>query len=70
MKSFLLIPGIVLITIGVASLLFSLLQGYGYYHLLDGDAQLYSRLHGRMIVFLVVGILLVVSGALCIIFRK
>ena len=65
-----LILGIVIIMMGVAALLFSALQGYGYYHLLDGDADLYTRLHRRMIVFLVVGILFVVMGAWCIIFRK
>ncbi len=70
MKQFLLIMGIVIIITGVTALFFSLLQGYGYYHLLDGDADLYSRLLQRMMVFLVVGILLVVMGVLCIILRR
>ncbi len=70
MKKVWLILGIVIIMIGVAALLFSALQRHGYYHLLDGDADLYARLHRRMIVFLVVGILFVVMGAWCIIIRK
>lgn len=67
MKKLLLIIGIVIIIVGVIALLFSALQRYGYYHLLDGDADLYARLHRRMILFFVVGILLVVIGVSCII---
>ena len=67
MKKLLLIIGIAIIIVGVTALLFSALQRYGYYHLLDGDADLYARLHRRMIVFFVVGILLVVIGVSCII---
>ena len=70
MKKFWLIMGVAIIIIGVTALLFSALQRYGYYHLLDGDADLYLRLHRRMIVFFVVGILLVVIGASCIIIRR
>jgi len=70
MRKLLLIIGIIIILAGVIALLFSALQGYGYYHLLDGDADLYTRLHRRMILFFVVGTVLVGTGALCIIIRR
>ena len=70
MKKFLLIIGILIIIVGVIALLFSALQGYGYYHLLDGDADMYIRLHRRMILFFVIGIILVVIGVSCIIIRR
>jgi len=70
LKKFLLILGILIIIAGVAALLFSALQGYGYYHLLDGDADMYIRMHRRMILFLVIGIVLVVIGAVCMIIRR
>ena len=69
MKNNLLIIGIVIITVGVIALLFSALQLYGYYHLLDGDADMYIGLHWRMIISLVIGIVLVAMGAVCLIIR-
>ena len=68
-KIVLLISGVLIIIAGVIALLFSALQGYGYYHLLDGDADMYSRLHRRMILSLGIGIVLVVIGAISIIRR-
>lgn len=70
MKKLLLITGILIIILGVIALLFSALQGYGYYHLLDGDADMYLGMHRRMIQFLVIGIILVVIGAVCMIIRR
>jgi len=70
LKKLLLISGILIIIIGVISLLFSALQGYGYYHLLDGDADMYIGLHRRMIQFGLIGIILVVIGAACMIIRR
>jgi len=70
MKKLLLIIGVATIIVGVIALLFSALQGYGYYHLLDGDADLYIRLQRRMILFFVIGIILVEVGVLCIIIRR
>ena len=70
MKRLLLILGIVIIIVGMIALLFSALQRHVYYHLLDGDAELYSRLHRRMIISFVVGIVLTVIGAVCIIIRS
>lgn len=62
--------GIVILIAGVIALLFSALQGYGYYHLLDGDADLYIRLHRRMLLFFVIGMILAVIGVSCIIIRR
>ena len=70
LKNFWLILGALIIILGVAALLFSALQGYGYYHLLDGDADVYIRLRRRMFLFFVIGIILVVIGVLCIVIRK
>ena len=67
MKKFLLIIGVVIILAGVIALLFSALQLYGYYHLLDGDADMYIRLHWGMIISFVIGIVLVAIGAVCLI---
>ena len=64
-----LIAGIVIIAAGAAALLFSALQRYGYYHLLDGEADTYVRLHRRMIIFSIIGIALAVIGAGCLIVR-
>lgn len=67
MKKLLLIAGVVIIVAGVIALLFSALQRYGYYHLLDGDADMYIRLHWGMIISFVIGIVLVAIGAVCLI---
>ena len=69
MKKLLLIIGVVIVIAGVIALLFSALQRYGYYHLLDGDADMYIGLHWRMIISLVIGIVLVAMGAVCLIIR-
>ena len=70
MKDHLLIIGVIVVAVGVIALLFSALQRYGYYHLLDGDSELYIGLHRRMIIFLVVRIILVMIGVSCIIIRR
>ena len=67
MKKLLLIAGVVIIIAGVITLLFSALQRFGYYHLLDGEADMYIRLHWRMIISFVIGIVLVAIGAACLI---
>ena len=70
MKKMLLIVGIILIIACVLSLLYAALNLYGYYHVLDGSAELYSSLHQRMIIFGLIGIVLAVLGTLCFIFRS
>jgi len=69
MKKLLLILGIVSIIVGMIALLFSALQRHGYYHLLDGDADMYIGLRRKMIIFFVIGIVLEVIGTACIIIR-
>ena len=63
----LLIIGIICIIACVLSLLYAALNRHGYYHLHDGEGDMYIRLHRRMIVFFVVGIVLAVIGVACII---
>jgi len=70
LKKLLLIFGILILISGAIALVFSALQGYGYFHLLDGDADLYIRLHRRMILFFVIGIVLSLLGILCMIIRR
>ena len=69
MKKMLLIAGITLIIASVLSLLYAALNLFGYYHVLDGSASLYSNLHRRMITFGLIGIVLAVLGAACFILR-
>ena len=69
MEKKLLIAGITLIIAGLLSLMYAALNLYAYYHLLDGSAGLYSRLHQRMIVFGIIGIVLGVLGAVCFFIR-
>ena len=69
MKKLLLIIGVVLIIAGVIALLFSALQLYGYYHLLDGEADMYVAMRWKMSISLVIGIVLLAMGAVCIIAR-
>ena len=70
MKKKLLIVGIILIIACVLSLLYAGLNLFVYYHALDGSAELYSSLHQRMIVFGLLGVVLGVLGAVCLIFRS
>ena len=69
MKKMLLIAGIILIIAGVLSLLYAALNLFGYYHVLDGSADLYSRMYRRMITFGISGIVLAVLGTACLIIR-
>ena len=65
----LLIAGIILIIAGVLSLLYAALNLFGYYHVLDGSADLYSRMYRRVITFGLSGIVLAVLGTACFIIR-
>ena len=69
MKKLLLIVGIVSIVFCVLFLLFAMLHLSGYFQVYDGTAELYRRIHHRMIVFFVIGIVLAVIGTACIIIR-
>ena len=63
----LLIVGIISLALCALSLAFSALNRHGYYHLLDGTSELYTRLHRRMTIFFVIGIVLALIGAICLI---
>ncbi len=69
MKKYLLIAGIVCIIGCVLSLLFAALNRFGYYHLMDGTADLYASLYQMMIISFVSGIVLAAAGAVCLIIR-
>ena len=69
MNKILLIVGSVIIVACILSLLFSALNLYGYYNVLDGSPSLYKNMHRRMIIFLVLGIVLAIVGTVCFIVR-
>ena len=69
MKKLLLILGLAALTVGVFCLLFAALNLFGYYHVLDGTAALYSRLHRRAFLFLAGGLVLAAGGAGCLFVR-
>ena len=66
----LLIVGIVCLALGVLSLLIAVFSRFSYYHVMDGSSGLYTALHRRMIVFGVIGLVLAVIGAVCLIIRS
>jgi len=70
MKRLLLIVGMISLIACVLSLLFSAFNRFGYYHMLDGSSDLYVRLHWRMVIFFVVGIVFAVIGTACLIVRS
>ncbi len=70
MRKLLLIIGIVSLVACVLFLLLAALSLFGYYHILDGSPDLYVRLHRRMIVFFIIGIILAVIGVVCLIIRS
>ena len=70
MKTVLLVVGIISIIACVLSLLYAALNRHGYYHLLDGDGDMYSRMHRRMIVFFIVGVIFAALATVCLIIRS
>ncbi len=58
--------GIISIIAGILSFLYAALNRNGYYHLLDGEGDMYIRMHRKMIVFFAIGIILTVLGIVCI----
>jgi len=69
MKKLLLIIGILCFVVCVLCLCMAALSAIGYFHVMDGSSDLYNRLRMRMILFAVSGIVLAVSGILCMIVR-
>jgi len=70
MKTLLLILGVVCLIACVLSLLYAVLNRQGYYNLLDGEGEVYKRLHKRMVVSFVVGIALAAIGIACLFLRS
>lgn len=70
MKKLLLIVGVISIIACVLSLLFAALNLYGYYHVLDGDSDLFIRMEQRMVVSFVIGIVLALVSAVCLFIRS
>ena len=67
MKKILLIVGILSLVACVIFLLFAALYMFGYRNVLDGSAELYKRLHYKMILFSVIGAVFALLGTACII---
>ncbi|MBR6800973.1 MAG: hypothetical protein IKM61_04405 [Eubacteriaceae bacterium] len=70
MKKLLLIVGIISLILCALSLLLSAFFWHGYYHVLDGSADLYIGLRHRMIIFFVIGIIFAVIGIGSLIIRS
>ena len=69
MHKVLFILGIVCIVIAVIALLYAALQRFGYYHVLDGDSDMYARMHLHMIVSFVIGIVFAFAAVVCFVIR-
>ena len=65
MKKALLTAGIILITAGALSLIFAALCLFGYFHVLDGSPELYSRLRRFSVLFFALGGVLTAAGIAC-----
>ena len=69
MKKRLLIIGVVCLIVCVLALAYAALNWFGYYHVMDGSAELYHRLHQRAFLFFGIGIALAAIGTGCLIVR-
>ena len=69
MKVFLLIAGVTVIVACVLSVLFAALNTYVYHNMLDGSPEHYAALRKRAVVFFVIGAVLALAGAACLIIR-
>ena len=65
MKQVLLIFCIICFFVSALSLSFWALNRFGYNNVMDGTEDLYSRLHKKMIVSLIIGIVFALIGATC-----
>ena len=70
MHKVLFILGIVCIVIAVIALLYAALQHFAYYHTLDGDSDMYARMHLHMIVSFVIGIVFAIAAVACFVIRS
>ena len=65
----LFILGIASIVIAAIALLYAALQRFAYYHTLDGDGDMYARMHLRMMVSFVIGIVFTIATVACFVIR-
>lgn len=70
MKRVLLVVGIICLVVCGLSLLWSAFNCFSYYSVLDGTADLYNRLHQRMIISLIVGIIFALIGVASLFIRS
>lgn len=67
MKKTFLIIGVILLIVAVICFILSTLYHWAHGSVLDGSAELYTRLTRRFHVFLYLGIVLIVSGAVALV---
>ncbi len=70
MKKLLLVMGIAARAAAALSLAFAAGSLYGYYHVLDGPAELFARLRHRAAVQAGIGAVLAAAGGACLIVRS
>ncbi len=70
MKKLLLVVGVVCLIVAVLFLAFAVLSLLGYRSLMDGSAEVYQRLHRRMVTCFVLGGVFAAAGAGCIVLRS
>ncbi len=70
MHKVLFILGIVCIVVSVLALLYAALQRFAYYHTLDGDSDMYARMHLHMIISFVIGIVFAIAAVVCFVIRS
>ncbi|MBQ9818547.1 MAG: hypothetical protein IJM59_13920 [Proteobacteria bacterium] len=70
MHKVLFILGIASIVIAVIALLYAALQRFAYYHTLDGDSDMYARMHLHMIVSFVISIVFAIAAVVCFVIRS
>jgi len=69
MRKLLLVVGILCIAVCVAALLLAAFHLIGYTQGMDGSAELYARLHRRMVGFCVLGVIFAAVGTVCLVLR-
>lgn len=70
MNKVLFILGIASIVIAVLALLYAALQRFAYYHTLDGDSDMFARMHLHMMVSFVIGIVFSIAAVTCFVMRS
>ena len=69
MKKLLLIVAVICIISCILSSLFAVFSMMGYFHLHDGSAELYARLHNRMYLGFIAAIIFAISAIICLVIR-